>query len=245
MRKLSYLLLCFFPFFLSAQNIKIAMAIGEWPPYTSKKMKNYGMASEIVTSALKEVGIEPQYESYPFKRIFLNVSKGKKWAAFPYAYTKKRAKEVIYSKEPIIKIKDKLFYYKKRPVKEFKELKDLKSITIGGCLGYWYNDLFKNAGLSIEYANRDLNSLKKLIIGRVDVVPMDEVAGWALIKKNFPDQVNNFKTFEKALKIKGSFLISSKKYPGSKELLKKFETGFKLIKEKGIYKKILEKYGLK
>ncbi len=48
----------------------IDVLTGEWKPYTSKDMKGYGLASEIVTRVLKRMGYRPNHIFVPFDRAY-------------------------------------------------------------------------------------------------------------------------------------------------------------------------------
>ena len=76
-------------------------------------------------------------------------------------------------------------------------------------------------------------------------MPLNELVGWALIKKEFPDEVDNFGTLLKAYSVSELKLVVSKEYPDSMELLKRFNEALKKVKTMESYEAILTKYGLK
>jgi polar amino acid transport system substrate-binding protein len=222
---------------------EISFALLEWPPHTTQKMEGYGVASELVTAVTKEMGLEPKYGFFPLKRVLHYVKEGKYWAAFPGSYTKKRAETFFYS-DPIFPQVDRFFYYKKKPDIDFDTLENLKSLTIGGTKGFWYVDGFKKAGLKTYYVAEDFLALKMLVGGRIDLVAVNDTVGWQLIKKHFPNQVDNFGVLKKPLRVKENFLLASKKYPDSKTVLKRFNEALKRVKENGTYHRIASKYNL-
>ena len=79
----------------SAQSLKIAT--GEWAPITSRKMEGYGEFTRLATIVFKEMGIEPDYCFYPWRRCFDSVEKNRVWAGFPYSYTRERSEKVWFS----------------------------------------------------------------------------------------------------------------------------------------------------
>ena len=167
----------------------IMLATGEYPPYASAEMPGYGFVTEIISAAIKEMGYKPEYLFYPWKRCERSVKQGKAWATFPYGFTEERANDFLFS-DVILVTSSKFFYYKKHTQKiEWNTLADLKHYVIGGVLGYYYKVEFENAGLNVDYAPSETMSLKKLIHGRVALVPLDEAVGWNLIKKHFPDEL--------------------------------------------------------
>ena len=216
------------------QNIK--MATGEWIPFTSAGLDNYGEFTERVNIVFKEMGMEPEYIFYPWRRCFDSVVKGRVWAAFPYSYTKDRAKKVWYS-DTLSCSRTVFFYYNRKNSSckyKFNSLEDLKAYKIGGITGYFYEEIFENAGLEIDYVNKEDYALEKLKMGRIDLVPFNELVGRHLIKTNFPYDVHMFKTLEKPLSINPLCLIVSKDYPDYKKILDRFNAALKNCIEKGL-----------
>ncbi|MBF0447919.1 MAG: transporter substrate-binding domain-containing protein [Magnetococcales bacterium] len=222
---------------------KISFALLEWPPHTTQKSEGYGVASELISAICKEMNLEPQYHFYPLKRLLGYIEEGRHWAAFPGSHTKQRAERFFYS-DPIFPQVDRLFYYKKKPDLIFNTLEDLRPFTIGGTKGFWYEEEFKKAGLNTYYVSEDRVALNMLIHGRVDLVALNDVVGWQLIKTHFPDEIQNFAVIQPPLKVKKNYLLASKTYPNSEFILDQFNLGLKKVKELGIYRKIAQKYGM-
>lgn len=230
---------------LSSMNVyaeTVKLATGEWTPYSSESMDGYGFITEIVSEVLRDMGVTPEYDFQKWKRCYALVKRGKVWAAFPYSFTEKRGKEVLFS-DVIGESTTKFFYYKKTPVK-YHTLADLKPYKIGGVKGYFYDEAFKKAGLNVSYTSDEISALKKLKAGRVDLMPLNELVGRATIKKNFPDEEKHFKTLEKPYGKDNLMLIVSEAYPNSAELLKRFNESLVRVKKSKAYKIILFKHGL-
>lgn len=220
----------------NAQNLKIAT--GEWIPFTSASMAHFGEFTKRVTIVLNEMGAEPDYLFYPWGRCFDSVEKGRIWAAFPYSYTLERAKKVWFS-DMLACSKTVFFYYDGEGTTRgyhFEHLEDLKSYRIGGVTGYFYEESFKNTGLRVDYVNKEINAMEKLKIGRIDLMPVNERVGWSLIKTHFPDDAHKFNTLANPLSVNPLCLIVSKDYPGSKELLERFNNALQRCIQKGLIK---------
>jgi len=210
-----------------AENL--TLATGEWIPFTSSSLENYGKFTKRVSIVLKDMGIEANYRFYPWKRSFEMVKNDRIWAAFPYSYTKERAKTVWFS-DIISCSKTVFFYYEQEdtPAKyQFKNLEDLKAYKLGGVSGYFYEKSFQNAGLEVDYFYKELNVLQKLKMGRIDLMPLNELVGQNLINTHFPGEANKFKTLDKPLSVDSLRLIVSKKYPETKKLLDRFNQALK------------------
>ncbi|MCP4396608.1 MAG: amino acid ABC transporter substrate-binding protein [bacterium] len=222
---------------------KVTLVTGEWTPYSSETLEGYGFIAEIITEVLADVDVTPEYEFHPWTRCYSLVKRGKVWAAFPYSYTEERAADVLFS-ETVWESTSKFFYYNKERPYPYENLEDLLPYKIAGVKGYFYEQSFQDSGLDVSYTSDELSALKRLAAGRVDLMPLNELVGWALIRKHFPDEVEKFGTLEKALRKSGLMLIVSKEYPGGEEFLQQFNEAFRRVKQTDAYKAILTKYGL-
>ncbi len=229
-------------FGFDAKTIKLAT--GEYPPYASAEMPGYGCVTEIVSATLKEMGVTPDYIFYPWKRCERTVELGKIWATFPYSVTEKRTRDFLFSDVLLVTSTNFFFYKKRTPKFKWDTLADLKPYTIGGVLGYYYKAEFEKAKLIVDYAPSETMTLKKLIHDRVALAPLDEAVGWNLIKKHFPEELINIGMAEKAHETSGNYLMVSKSYPDSENLLNRFNNALNTIKHNGIMTMILKKYNI-
>lgn len=226
--------------------LEISLATGEWAPYTSEKMEGQGAFTEIVSAVFKEMGQPVKYLFYPWKRAEAETKSGNVFAAFPYITTDERQKDYDFS-DPVMISTGKFFYMPKHQKTEisFTKLEDLQAYNVGGVLGYWYEDPFKQAGLKVDYVSSDEQNIQKLYLGRVDLAAGEELVGWALIKQLYPNEMGQFATLQKSINEDPLRLMISRKYPGASALTLKFNIALKAIADKGIIKQILEKYGVK
>ena len=238
LRRLLLLVLACVMFSSAAAAQPLVMATGQWRPYTSSAMQGYGKFTRMVSAVLREMGRQPEYRFYPWARCYDAVVKGRVWAAFPYSYTRERAQQVWYS-EPL-SVSRTLFFYYEPPAtqKHFTvhQLSDLRQYRVGGVTGYFYKETFRKADLHIDYANSELQGLEKLVLGRIDLMPLNEKVGWSLIKRHFPSQAEHFKTLDYALGNEKLALIVSRKYPRSRQLLDAFNAALQRCREKGTIK---------
>ncbi len=223
---------------------KVDLATSEYPPFVSKLLKENGFVPEILNLIFKEIDIQPNYRFLPWKRCEAELLKGKVWAAFPYGKNAAREKRFLFS-EVIFNSTSSFFYYKKKPINNWKKLSDLKPYTIGGVLGYFYETDFKKNNLKVDYAPTELSNIKKLIKGRVQLIITDDLTNWELIKKHFPEEIKNFGILPKPYDVSGNYLMVSKTYPDAKELLRKFNKTLQKLKANGLLTSILRRYKLK
>ncbi len=225
---------------------EVKIATGDYPPFTSETMDGKGFFSEIVTAAFKEMGEEVSFSFFPWKRCESVVQKGDFFAAIPYSKSEEREKIFDFSDIGHV-TEELLFYYApQNDLSSFNytSYSDLKPYKIAGMLGYYYVEAMKKAGLKLDNTPNEIAAFKKLISGRVDLIPIDKTTGMTLIKENFPKELANIKTVKNPLGASYSLLMISRKYPDAKALTEKFNMGLKKIQENGTYDAILKKHNL-
>lgn len=227
-----------------AQVREIILATGEWYPYTSEMTEGHGAFTEIVSAVFEEMGLQPVYQFVPWKRAEKMVEAGEVFAAFPYIKNEKRQK--IFDFSEIITFSTGRFFYRTQRFSEevpYKILNDLKPYKIGAVRGYWYEPQLEKAQLDTYYVNSEKQIIQMLYMGRVDLAPLDELVGWHLIRQLFPLDTQSFKTLRKPLNQSGLHLLVSRNYQNARILTKQFNEALALIRQKGIYQKILNRHG--
>ncbi|WP_147818744.1 substrate-binding periplasmic protein [Salidesulfovibrio onnuriiensis] len=231
-----------FPSIGSATNFEILT--GEWAPYVSESMEGGGPTAIIVTEALKAAGHSATFKYVPWARTEALTQSGQAVGTFPWSATEKFSQTCLQS-TPLASQKMVFFYLKdKMPGWDYTTLDALKSLKVGGSRGYTYVEMFEGAGIKPDYAADVSKSFKKLLAGRVDVVPESQLVGWQTIKSGFAADEGKFANADTPLFVKALYLQISKKHPDGQALFDAFEKGFQMIKDNGTYKGILDKYGL-
>ena len=237
------------PTSITPTNGEVILTTGDWPPYVFQGADDPGPIPAIVVAAFKEVGITPKIVFYPWVRAEDEVRQGNAFAAFPYAVTPDRQKEFDFS-DSMYTVQAKFFYSKLYHPNgiTYNALEDLRSYKIGALLGSWYVTTFSNAGLQVEYVSTNDQNVQKLALGRIDLMIEEENTVWSVIRKLYPNDVNQFATLDKPLDQPGVVndlsLMVSRTYPNSAELLQQFNTGLAAIRANGTYDQILAKYQL-
>lgn len=221
---------------LPAKAEVIRLAVGEWPPYISQKLKHSGLSSHIVTEAFAKVGIEVRYDFLPWARAMKEAKVGNSHGTHSLFYSDERAEHFLYS-DPILTSEYVFFYLKVRPF-DWEKFEDLKGMTVGAIYGYFYGDEFKQSQqqgiFQTSMVSDDKQNLKKLIRKRIDLVPLDPLVGYHLIHQIFmPEHRHLFTNHPRAFNSQPTYLLLSKQYPKSAELIKRFNQGMKQLKESG------------
>lgn len=224
----------------------IDVAVFDWGDiYVSQKLDNYGVLSEIVTSAFESKNITLNYQFFSPQYAYLLTKWGKNCITFPWIQTKDRENYMYLS--DAIKPSNLYLFYSKEKFEEdlmYDNFSDLQPYKVGGIEGFFYEDIFEKENL--DYTSyRDLKSaLNALLLGQVDIIPSDKVLLFTELKKSFPSDSEKISFATKSFKDKNLHLLFSKKCEDSKELMNEFNSGLQNIKSDGIFKKILDKYNI-
>lgn len=222
-------------------QMSIVLTTGEWEPFTSQSYKNSGIANAIVKEAFKIQNINVTYKFYPWKRAMFYAQIGKYEGSTIWMKTKQRELDFLYSKKPILIHSTTFFHLKKTHFNWNDDINYLKKFKIGTTLGYSYtqelNNAIKNNIIKPDIGLSDLKNLKKLLLGRIEVLICDEQVCLTLIKKYLSKNEQNQLTYSKKhLSTVPHFLILNKK---QKKLKKEFDIGFKKLKESGRYQELI------
>lgn len=225
---------------------ELVIATGELPPFASADFEN-SFLTEIFQALETEMGITFVFKFMPWKRCEIAVQKHEAWGMMPYIRTGER--DQLYDCSEKLYTRRAVFFYRSPNGREknisYTELGELSKYRIGGVIGYYYEDLFKNAGIALDLVASDELNFKKLGVGRVDLVPAEENTGWYLIRNLFPkDEAANFFSTVQSFHESNIYLMTSKQYPDGKELLESFNAALKKIKNDGRYNEIMVRRGL-
>lgn len=224
----------------------LILATNDLPPFVSRK-PGESFLTEILDEVALEMNVRFVYKFMPWKRCEFAIQENKTWGMFPVSPTAGRVQKYDFS-EPFYFSQSKFYYYSssgKLKRIHYNKLSDLKGYRIGGVKGYYYEKEFREAGLNVEYVATQEQNFLKLKAGRVDLIPVNEVVGSYLIKKMFSGEISNFFTLPKTFHASGDYLITSKTYPNTLYLLSEFNSALRIVKRNGVYKRILDKYGIK
>lgn len=243
MRALVLFLIIFFSAsVLPAGEPPVLLVSNDYPPYVNTSKKNRGFLTDVIVAAFDAVGVPSEIEFRPWRRCALMVENGSAFGAFPYGVTEARKKYAWFSDE-LWKCHNVFFYLKGRfGDYDYVGLEDLRGRVIGGTSGNYYEDTFEDAGLTVDYAPSEVSGVRKLWDYRVEFFAEDELVGWSLISSLFENQKFLFASTSTPWNVNPQTLMVSKKYPGSKELLQRFNRGLKTIRENGTYDRIFQSH---
>jgi len=225
-------------------NESIKMAVGEYPPYTSKNEAHGGFLAKVVTEAFKLESIHVEYSYFPWKRSYESVKNGEHHGTFPWNDISGRDEEFHINKVPLL-IDDGVYYHLKSTPFDWETIEDLKNYKLGVTLGYKHENIYRENGINAYPVTTGLLSFKMLLAGRIDVYRTSKDVGYYLINKNFkPEKARLFTHHPKVIDRSGYYILFSKNTPDGKTLSKRFDSGLKKLIESGAYDEIASAYCL-
>lgn len=239
---------CFFLFLLVvaplARAESVLLVTNEYEPYVSKSENRKGFMYEVVVAAFSEAGVEVRIEYRPWRRCALMVEDGEAFGTFPYAKTPKREKYAWFT-DKICECRNVFFYLKERMDGfEFSRLGELRPYCIAGTSGHYYEDIFRDTRLRVDYAPGEASGVHKIWMMRTDLFAEDEMVGWNLINRIFPSDKHKFGSTA-PWNTNPQYIMVSKKYPWARDIMARFNKGLAAIRKNGTYDRILSKYFLR
>ncbi len=244
-KKIHLILLCLIFIFFSSQvyaTDTIRIATLDWEPYIGQNLTNEGFMAEVTREAFKRVGYKVKYFYLPWKRAVVMTEKGDFDGYFPSYWSKQREEKSLFTD---IIVTGPIGFFKIKGSKiSFKQLEDLKPFRIGIVRGFVNTSEFDAADYLLkEEVVSDLQNIKKLLRGRVDLIVADKFVGFHLLNKYIPDMAGQIEFISPPLQDKELYICMSKKTKQVNEKVNAFNKGLKEMKEDGAFAKILRKHG--
>lgn len=245
--RLSCVLLCVaFSFFsTTVLAVTVNAETVDWEPYYASTLKNNGVVSDIVLNAYKAAGIDYEVTFVPWKRAMNNVEIGLSDAVQGAFYNEDRNTAFHYS-DPVLTTEVVAFYIENKQNLEYENLESLIPYEIGilrgGTIGEEFEKLRDKFKLT-EY-NTYAGAVRILQAGRVDNVLEAKHVYLSVVNKVYPGEIaKTFKYYTPPISSEGLYMMFSKNKNGSLEMKNKFNEGLKIIKNNGIYNKIIKEHG--
>lgn len=216
----------------------IRIACEEWPPYSSQSLKHNGLMMRIITEAYATQGVDVQFQFFPAPRVLQLVKSGEWDATGGWTPTAARAEDYYFS-DPLLEERMVLFHLKSRTF-DWQSIEDLIGLEIGLVYGFFYGNAFEQAYrgglLTTQVEHSDLLNFRKLIDGRVDLVPKNLEAGISLLQSQFtPEEAALITWHPQALDEGPLVLMFSRARERNARMAEIFNKGLETIKQDGRY----------
>ncbi len=121
----------------------------------------------------------------------------------------------------------------------------MRDYRLGFTLGNYYSDelavVQAAKKLKVDETSNDLSNLKKLLLGRIDLFPMGEEEGRFMLRTNFgPEEQARITSQTMSLRVVPLYLVVRRSHPQARELVEKFDRGYKQLADSGQLSKLIE-----
>ncbi|OOF31930.1 substrate-binding periplasmic protein [Salinivibrio proteolyticus] len=230
----------------TASEPTIRLTNGEFSPLMSARAKHGGLVSHIVSEALASSGYQVEYGFFPWKRAYIMAKNGRWDGSVGWGYTDERAEDFVYS-DAIFPARE-YFFYREGFVFDWQEDSDLQGIKIGVNRGYLSQNVLQNMqerGLNINYltTTTELQNLRALLGGRVDVVVCNDLVAKRLLNQHFSLQerdiiVQHPRPFTES----PLHVIVSNNIEHTEEVILAINRGLGALRESGRYQALLDEF---
>jgi polar amino acid transport system substrate-binding protein len=224
-----------------AAALELVVASNEYPPYVSSDPK-LSFIGELFEHIGKEIDVTFSFRYMPWKRCLAELDAQEVWGVVPFVATPERAERYLLSAKLYTR-RAKFFYHDHGngswPA-GYKDLAELRRFRIGGVAGYWYESLFREAGITLDPAINDERNFSKLQAARFDLAIADENVGNYIIRTQFPSQTRRFHSLDSPYFLSENVLMTNRN-PGNAALLARFNQALETLRRNGVYDGIVSR----
>jgi polar amino acid transport system substrate-binding protein len=221
----------------------VRIATGEFPPYADESSPSKGIAVSIVREAFALAGYRTEFSFLPWSRAQVETLAARFDASSHWGANEQRRKDFLLSDS--ILTEHWVFLHRREDALDWNSLADLGKRRIGVTRDYTYTPEFwaamRNKTLVSEPVINDLAGLRMLLIGRIDVLPLERsVACWLLSRHFDAAQAARVMAARKSLSDDfQTHLILPPSAARSSELLRDFNAGLAKLKASKVYGELL------
>lgn len=214
-----------------------------WEPYTGDGLPGKGLASEIVTTALKNAGYAATVSIMPWARALALTYAGNADGIVAVWATRERRQNLVLSDAYLSNRMVLLHMHGKYA--DRKTLADLSGLTVGVGRNYDYSDAFSSStNFNRRPADRVLQNLHKLSVGRVDLVLEDDrIAQYNLTR--YRDEIpalGEIELIKPPLFVLPLYFGVSRKHADAEVIVARFNDALKKMQANGTMDAILSRF---
>jgi len=229
----------------SAQGV-VKLSSIEYPPYTGKGLKNGGVLTQIVREACAHTGWRLEVQYYPWARASQMAKSGEVDGVVPIWKRAEREEWFLFSNP--MPASEVVFYTRARAQVPFEgtSYATLGPYRIGTCRDYADPEglVAVRDQLSIEEVTDDLQNLRKLAAGRIDLAIIDRFVAQHLLRSKMPAWVDSLDWIRPALTSEPNYVGISRRAAHAQQSLEAINRGLEALREQGRIRQILTEHGI-
>jgi polar amino acid transport system substrate-binding protein len=220
----------------------VQLVADPYPPYQYGEGEDIrGVDQDIIVAAFKEHGMNIVTRLLPWDDCLQFLKEGKAHGIFQITLTCEREKAYIFSKP--LRVAKTVFYKRAEKPLSFVESVDilgqLKKYRVGVVRGYSYSPLIDGLGVPSRIeADSQETLLTGLSRGDFDLIVMDWGVAEYMTQKWAIGNIEKVSGYESTRQLHVAF------HPSRQEIADRFNSGLDRVKEKGLFDRVFERYGL-
>ena len=222
---------------------KLRIVADPWPPFTDAMLRNGGLATDIVSTALRRAGYTTVYEQVPWARAMLGMSEGRHDVLIAAWFSEDRTRIGQFS-EPYLVNRVRLLKRRDSTIQSPTH-EQLHAYVIAVVRGYAYSAAFDNDAQLKKIPVQSFSmAIRMLAAARVDLTLEDEYVARYNLALEAEDVRNNVEFLPGSLSENGLHILVSLKNPKHAEIVASFDREIAAMKADGSYAEIFKRHGL-
>ncbi len=229
---------------VTASALELVIATDEYPPYISADPQQ-SFITELYGQIGKQMGVTFRFRFLPWKRCLAELDARQVWAVVPFVPTPERTRRYLLS-STLYTRKAKFFYHDnggREWLPGYKDLSELSQFRIGGVAGYWYEGMFREAGIALDMAVNDLSNFRKLQANRFELAIVDENVGNYLARTHFAAQAERFHSLDSPYYLSENVMLVNRS-ADNLALVQRFNRALLQVHRSGAYDQIVSRHKL-
>lgn len=226
----------------SAWARKLVLAATEYPPYYGESLDRGGPVAELTVAALREAGFEVELRFMPWARALKLGEQGRVDGLVGVWRSPEREASFFYS-EPVISNRIVLCRLAGGTPARFTGFDVLRPYTVGVVRGYADPPGLVAAGVKTEPVTHDLQNLRKLLAGHLDLVLIDSRVAHYLIQRNLGAEGRRIQCIAPPVQEHPQYLAISRSTPGGEAIAAAFNERLQRLRKTGAFQAITGRWG--
>lgn len=212
----------------------LVLAASEYPPYTSEALAQGGPMSQIATAALQHAGYRVELKFLPWARALRLAEQGEVDGLLAVWHSPERERTFWFSR-PVVSNRLVLCGRQPNVPERFEDFAMLRDYTLGVVRGYAKPPGLEQAGRTLEEATDDLQNLRKLVAGHVDLVLIDGRVQRFLVSRHMPEAAAALRCLQPPVQEPPLYLVVPRRVRDGQEVVRAFDAQLERMQRDGEY----------
>jgi polar amino acid transport system substrate-binding protein len=227
---------------LPAHARKLLLAATEYPPYYSESLDRGGPVAELTVTALRNAGHEVEVRFMPWARALRLGEQGKVDGLIGVWRSPERERSFFYS-EPVVSNRIVLCRRGTAGPDRFTTWEAIRPFMVGVVRGYANPEGLAAAHVNTEAVTDDLQNLRKLVAGHIDLALIDSRVVQYLAKRHLGASAPLIDCLQPPVQEHPQYLVVSRSTAGGEAIVAGFNEQLQRLRRSGEFRVIASRWG--